>query len=154
MPDPAPQPAQPASRASRRRRATSGVAATVVAGRRRLLLALLAGCLSLGAAGYAWLFGDLPAVDGLAAPGPFQSSRILDRNGHLLYDLVDPQLGQRTLLPLAAVPRALRDATISTEDANFYSHPGVDGWGLLRALGTNLQGGQGLAGGSTITQQL
>lgn len=109
---------------------------------------------ALGAAGWAWLLADLPAVDGLPGPGPFQSSRILDRHGRLLYNLVDPQMGQRAPLPLDSIPRALREATISTEDANFYHHPGVDGWGLLRAFWSNLTGGEIVAGGSTITQQL
>src|SRR5690242_11687017 len=117
-------------------------------------LALLAGLLAAGGAGYAWIAADLPDVGTLPVPGPFQSSRILDRNGRILYDLVDPQMGQRTVLPLSEIPLALRQATISTEDANFYSHPGVDGWGLLRALWTNLWGGQVLEGGSTITQQV
>ncbi|KXK14547.1 MAG: 1A family penicillin-binding protein, partial [Chloroflexi bacterium OLB15] len=40
------------------------------------------------------------------------------------------------------------------EDANFYSHPGVDIEGVIRALWINLQGGEVLAGGSTITQQV
>ncbi|MGI8588547.1 MAG: penicillin-binding protein 1C [Chloroflexia bacterium] len=116
-------------------------------------LALFAACLALLLAVlYAWLFGDLPSVDSLAAHGPFESSRILDRNGRLLYDLVDPQTGQRTMLPFEALPLALRQATVSTEDDNFYRHPGLDAGGLLRALWTDLRGGQ--AGGSTITQQL
>jgi 1A family penicillin-binding protein len=121
---------------------------------RQVLLSFMAALILLAGAGYFWLVGDLPSVDGLAARSGFQSSRILDRNGRLLYDLVDPQAGQRTLLPLSAIPQALRDATISTEDANFYQHPGVDAWGLARALWTNLQGGSGGVGGSTITQQL
>ena len=120
----------------------------------RVLLALGLILILAAMAGYAWLTAGLPDVAALPGPGPFQSSRILDRHGRLLYDLVDPQMGQRTVLPLDAIPRALRDATIATEDANFYSHPGVDGWGLARALWSNIWGGQVVAGGSTITQQL
>ncbi|MBL8165158.1 MAG: transglycosylase domain-containing protein, partial [Anaerolineae bacterium] len=42
----------------------------------------------------------------------------------------------------------------ATEDANFYNHPGVDVVGILRALWINVRGGEVLAGGSTITQQV
>jgi penicillin-binding protein 1C len=120
--------------------------------RRGILLILIGMLAGLGAGGW-WLFGDLPSVDGAAAHGAFQSSRILDRNGRVLYDLVDPHAGQRTLVPLDQLPQALRDATISTEDKDFYHHPGLDGWGLLRALWTNLRG-EGTGGGSTLTQQV
>ena len=44
--------------------------------------------------------------------------------------------------------------TIATEDASFYSNPGVDLRGMLRALWINLRGGETLSGGSTITQQV
>ncbi len=121
--------------------------------RRRLVGLILAGLLLAAGAGGWWLFGDLPNVDAATVRGPFQSSRILDRTGRLLYDLVDPHAGQRTVLPLAAMPQALRDATISTEDNAFYSHPGLDGWGLARALWLDLRGA-GTGGGSTLTQQV
>src|SRR5438046_10599631 len=68
--------------------------------------------------------------------------------------MFDPQGGQRTLVGLADVPPALRKATISTEEANFYQNPGLDAGGLLRALWLNAASGQVVAGGSGITQQL
>jgi 1A family penicillin-binding protein len=52
------------------------------------------------------------------------------------------------------MPPYLLQATVATEDANFYRHPGVDWWAILRAVWINLQGGEVLSGGSTITQQL
>jgi penicillin-binding protein 1C len=120
----------------------------------RVLLTLIAVPLLLGGAALAWLVHDLPSVDGLQHRAAFASTRILDRHGTLLYELFDPQGGQRTLVPLAEVPAVLRDATISTEDASFYRNPGLDPVGLLRALWLNLTSGRVLAGGSTITQQL
>ena len=108
----------------------------------------------LGGAGLGWVVHDLPPVEGLTGRAAFASTRILDRNGKLLYELFDPQGGQRTLVALAGVPQVLRDATISTEDNTFYSNPGLDAGGLLRALWANLTSGQVVAGGSTITQQL
>ena len=100
---------------------------------------------------YAWLFAGLPSLEalpqGLAAP----SSRILDRNGRLLYEVIDPNGGGHTPVPLGQIPAACLQATIAVEDANYYAHPGVDVAGIARALWVNLQGGETLAGGSTIT---
>lgn len=50
--------------------------------------------------------------------------------------------------------KVLVDAVISTEDRRFYSHLGVDPWGILRALRRNIAAGTIVEGGSTITQQL
>jgi penicillin-binding protein 1C len=108
----------------------------------------------LAAAGYYWLFAGLPSLDalpqGLAAP----SLRITDRNGKLLYDSIAAEGGRNIPIPLASIPLALQQATISTEDNTFYQNPGVDVMGILRALWIDLHGGETLAGGSTITQQV
>jgi penicillin-binding protein 1A len=48
------------------------------------------------------------------------------------------------------VPRAV----MAVEDRRFYSHPGIDPFGLARAMLTNYRAGRVVAGGSTITQQL
>jgi 1A family penicillin-binding protein len=103
---------------------------------------------------YAWLFVDLPALDTLYQRASAPSTRILDRYGRVLYEISDPHQGRHTPIGLADIPAACRAATIATEDANYYSHPGVDITGIIRALWINLQGGEVLSGGSTITQQL
>ncbi len=105
---------------------------------------------------YLWLFTDLPPIDRLQAGLTLPSTRIYDRNGRLLYEiLADSQTGGRnTAIPLADIPQHCINATISTEDANFYEHPGVDIVGIARAVWINLRGGEVLAGGSTITQQV
>src|SRR4029077_3163742 len=72
----------------------------------------------------------------------------------LLYEIIDQQSGRNTAVPLSQIPKALINATIATEDRNFYSTPGVDPEGVVRALWINLQGGEIRAGGSTITQQV
>jgi 1A family penicillin-binding protein len=82
------------------------------------------------------------------------STLIYDRNERLLYEVIDPYTGKHTPLSLSEIPLLLQQATIATEDANFYSNPGVDAGGIIRALWINLRGGEVLAGGSTITQQL
>lgn len=57
-------------------------------------------------------------------------------------------------LTLDEIPLVLQQATIAVEDSRFYRHPGFDVEGILRALLVNLQTGEVLEGGSTITQQL
>ena len=54
-----------------------------------------------------------------------------------------------TPLALGQIPQTCQQATIAVEDANFYTNPGVDLIGILRALWINVRGGEALAGGST-----
>jgi penicillin-binding protein 1A len=57
-------------------------------------------------------------------------------------------------LRLKEMPKYLPEAVIATEDRRFYSHFGIDPFGLLRATFANLRAGHIVQGGSTITQQL
>src|SRR5262245_48298996 len=92
---------------------------------------------------------------GIGKHRPAETTQIYARDGQtLLYELVDPQGGRRTVVELDRMPKALRDATIAVEDANFYDNPGVDLRGILRALVQNYQSQDVVSGGSTITQQL
>ncbi|MBV6450589.1 MAG: Monofunctional biosynthetic peptidoglycan transglycosylase [Anaerolineales bacterium] len=97
----------------------------------------------------------LPSVDDLKnRASQFETTRILDRNGNLLYEILDPTAGRRTYVTLDRISPALVAATIATEDKDFYDHPGFDVWAIVRALWENYQtDGQG-GGASTITQQL
>ncbi|MFN8448108.1 MAG: transglycosylase domain-containing protein [Anaerolineae bacterium] len=119
-----------------------------------LILAALV--IALGGLAYAWLFSDLPSIDRLQAGMALPSTRIYDRNGKLLYEILanSQTSGRNTAIPLDSIPQACQQAVISTEDANFYDHPGVDVVGIARALWINLRGGEVIAGGSTITQQV
>jgi 1A family penicillin-binding protein len=122
--------------------------------RRKFLLmglASIGGCLGFL---YFWLFADLPSIDRLQAGLALPSTRIYDRYGQLLYEILPPQSGRNTALPLTDIPQHCQQAVIATEDANFYNHPGVDIAGIARAVWINLRGGEVLAGGSTITQQV
>ncbi|MBN1920608.1 MAG: penicillin-binding protein 1C [Anaerolineae bacterium] len=82
------------------------------------------------------------------------SSKILDRHGRLLYEMLPPYTGLHSPVPLDEIPLALRQATIAVEDANFYRHAGFDPAGILRSLWANWREGEVVMGGSTITQQL
>lgn len=85
----------------------------------------------------------------------FETTRILDRNGNVLYELIDPNAGRRTYVPLEKISPYLLAATIATEDKNYYSHPGFDPLAILRAFWQNAQTeGETVSGASTITQQL
>jgi len=120
----------------------------------KFLLAFLALLAGVGAVGAHLLLADLPSPDTLYEHQTGASSRILDRNGRLLYEIADPHAGRHVPVPLEEIPLYCRQATVATEDANFYTNPGVDLRGILRAVWINLRGGEVLAGGSTITQQV
>ncbi len=98
--------------------------------------------------------GDLPDMAPL-------SGEILGSSAPKLFDNADPPelfaqiaVAQRTRVPLARMPRILLDATVAIEDDRFYSHWGIDVWGIMRAMAVNLIKGKIEQGGSTITQQL
>jgi len=97
----------------------------------------------------------LPSVGDLKNnASQFETTRILDRNGNSLYEILDPNAGRRTYVTIDRISPALVAATIATEDKDFYTHPGFDPGAIIRALWENYRtDGQG-GGASTITQQL
>ncbi|MBK9712816.1 MAG: transglycosylase domain-containing protein [Kouleothrix sp.] len=104
---------------------------------------------------YSYYGRELEGLEaGLGRHRPAETTQILARDGTLLYELVDPQGGRRTVVALDQIPKPLRDATIAVEDANFYDNPGVDLRGIVRAVLLNYQSQDIVSGGSTITQQL
>ncbi|MGA2911738.1 MAG: transglycosylase domain-containing protein [Candidatus Levyibacteriota bacterium] len=80
-----------------------------------------------------------------------QTTKIFDRNGTLLYQIYANE--NRTLVPLNSIPKNLINATIAIEDKDFYTNPGFDITGILRAAVADFSG-QPIQGGSSITQQL
>ena len=90
---------------------------------------------------------------GAVVADTFQSTRIYDRNGVLLQEVTDPDRGWRTFEPLDKISPNLINATVSAEDATFWSNYGVEPIGILRAALINFSGA-GTSGASTITQQL
>jgi len=104
---------------------------------------------------YAVIANDLPRANDLTArASTFQSTRIYDREGNLLNETFDPDAGRRTKLRREQIAPYLIQATVTTEDANFYTHRGVDPIALLRAIYYAIQEGDLVSGGSTISQQL
>jgi len=92
----------------------------------------------------------LPSPDKIVRQSGF-STKILDRNGEVLYDIYANQ--NRTPVQFSDIPVYLREATISIEDKNFYKHQGFDPTGILRAA-YYIVIYRKLQGGSTLTQQL
>jgi penicillin-binding protein 1C len=117
--------------------------------------ALLIVVLSLAVVQYFALAATLPSVEDLQShAAQFETTRILDRDGHLLYEILDPQAGRRTYTSLERISPYMLAAAISTEDSQFYSHPGFDVLAIARAIWQNVVAGGGGPGASTITQQI
>ncbi len=98
---------------------------------------------------------NLPSVSDLQQrSAQFETTRILDRNGDLLYEILDPNAGRRTYVTLDKISPPVLAATIATEDKDYYNHPGYDLFAIIRALWQNYTSGDTVSGASTITQQI
>lgn len=60
----------------------------------------------------------------------------------------------RDFMPIAKIPPLMKQAVLAIEDARFYEHEGIDWMGAARAVKSNLTGGFGSGGASTITMQV
>ncbi|MEN6556065.1 MAG: transglycosylase domain-containing protein [Anaerolineaceae bacterium] len=119
-----------------------------------ILALIFVGMLFVGVQ-YFRIASTLPSVAELRSrASQFETTRILDRRGNILYEINDPNMGKRTYVPLDKISPYLIAATIATEDKEYYNHPGFDLVALVRALWTNYTSGEIVSGGSTITQQL
>ena len=99
-----------------------------------------------------WKFErDLPDYTTLKDYEPPVMTRVHASDGSLIAEYARER---RLYLPGAAIPALVKDAFISAEDKNFYTHPGVDPERILRALFVFLQGDKHVQGASTITQQV
>jgi penicillin-binding protein 1A len=112
----------------------------------------------VAAAGVAVYIGavtkDLPDYEVLARYEPPVTTRVHASDGALMGEFARER---RLYLPIQAVPDRVKAAFLSAEDKNFYTHPGVDITGLVRAVVTNVQNvgsGRRPVGASTITQQV
>ena len=107
------------------------------------------------AVGYVYIASQLPPPEELQARQTvFVSSKIYDREGNLLYEVTDPHGGRRTYVPLSEISQDLINATIATEDRDFWLHPGFDPIAVIRAVYYNLSERRIVSGASTIPQQL
>lgn len=126
---------------------------------KRLRYALIAGALaatvSVGAVMLAWFLvcrgSECPSISALDKYSPRQTSMLFAADGRFVAEL---GLERRTLAPIEQIPEVLRAAFVITEDRRFYSHSGIDLWGVARATVSNVLRGGFAQGFSTITMQL
>jgi len=102
-----------------------------------------------------WVFSnELPDYKFLKNYKPSVSSKVYSGNGELVSDFSQEK---RIFVPYDAIPKKLINAFLSSEDKNFFSHPGVDAKGVMRAVLNNINNiinSKRLEGASTITQQV
>ncbi|MCL4457417.1 MAG: PBP1A family penicillin-binding protein [Nitrospirae bacterium] len=99
----------------------------------------------------AWNLSSLPEIKSLEGYTPMQSSFVYSSDGKVLAEFYQER---RNFIPHYQIPERIKKAFIAVEDQRFYSHPGVDIIGILRALYKDLIAQSIVEGGSTITQQL
>ena len=116
--------------------------------------------ITLGAIGFAitigavfWIYGrDLPSHESLSQYKPPTISRIYSVEGQIIDEFAKER---RLFTPAGEIPNSVKNAFISAEDKNFYSHPGYDVRGIISAIVDAVRsGGKVVRGASTITQQV
>ena len=122
-----------------------------VSRRKALWVGIPLGLLLLGLIVALLIWWQLPSLDRLTDYQPKLPLRILAADGQLLGEF---GAERRKLVPIADIPKPMRDALVAVEDADFWTHPGIDLGGILRAAVRNLTHSGPLHGGSTLTQQL
>ncbi len=102
-----------------------------------------------------WTFSNnIPDYKFLKNYKPPVSSKMYSGNGDLVADFSKEK---RIFVPYSAIPKNVINAFLSAEDKNFFSHPGVDAKGVVRATINNIRNiltSKRLEGASTITQQV
>ena len=116
-------------------------------------------CITAGIAALAALIfvygNDLPDYKKLATYAPPVATRLYAADGSLL---IEYAAERRVFIDFDDIPPQLVNAFIAAEDQNFWTHPGIDAQGILRASLNNLMRAMGFdakfSGASTITQQV
>ena len=102
-----------------------------------------------------WYFSiGLPDYKKLSNYQPPISSRVYSEDGKLIAEYA---VQKRLFVPFESIPDVVINSFLSAEDKNFFSHPGIDAKGILRAVINNLKNitqKKRLEGASTITQQV
>jgi penicillin-binding protein 1A len=93
----------------------------------------------------------LPSMDALTDYRPKVPLRVFSSDGLLLGEFGEER---RSVVKLPQVPKALQNAILAAEDANFYDHGGIDWRGVIRSAYVNATSGSVQGGASTITMQV
>lgn len=97
---------------------------------------------------------DIPDYKKLATYEPPVTTRLYAGDGQVLMEYA---VEKRIFVPENKIPALVKNAFIAAEDKHFYSHPGIDFLGIVRAIFTNFKNyaqGRRMVGASTITQQV
>ena len=117
-----------------------------------LIMFFLFGALAAMLLAYAFIIAkpNLPKISALVEYNPKMPLRVFSADKVLIGEFGEER---RSIIPLVDMPKHMRDAVLAIEDDRFYSHGGVDYWGVLRASLANLRGNLS-QGASTITMQV
>ena len=110
--------------------------------------------MAVAAAGVWFLFAILPNVPSIDAVTDYKPKiplRIYTSDNVLIGEFGEEH---RDFVPIAQIPPMMKHAVLAIEDARFYQHKGVDWMGAARAVVSNVRGGFGSGGASTITMQV
>jgi len=120
-----------------------------------VILGVLGAGLTAGTAAFVyWMYGrdpNLPDYARLSDYHPKQVTTITDAGDRRIGEIFSER---RTVVPYDKIPPIVVDAFIAAEDDSFWTHSGVDYWGMFRAFFANLRAGHTKQGASTITQQV
>ncbi|HQH27951.1 MAG TPA: transglycosylase domain-containing protein, partial [Oligoflexia bacterium] len=122
-----------------------------------VLISVLVTLLAAAAAGgtglyfYIRLTRDMPRIDRISDYRPKAVTSIYADDGTLLGEMYDER---RYPVRFEEIPQLIKNAFLAAEDANFYTHPGIDLVSIVRAMLVNLRSHQTRQGASTITQQV
>lgn len=124
--------------------------------RRGLLRLSFGTAVAVAASCGAWSLVRARAGDPVAALADswHAGHRVLDRHGKVLRELPSDAGLRGQPVELEAIGPRLVQATLSSEDADFFAHGGVDGRAIARAAAQNIRHARMVSGASTITQQL
>lgn len=100
---------------------------------------------------YIYFTIGLPDINKIITYEPDIKTKVYDVSGEIIGEFHQQR---RTVVGLDEIPKLLPKAFIAVEDSKFYSHGGIDFFGIVRALLKNLKGDGRRQGASTITQQV
>ncbi len=115
------------------------------------ICALFSGGLGSALGVFAFFSKNLPTIPDLKAYRPKTVSTFFAEDGTVIGLFYKEK---RFPIPLDSIPPHVLNAFLAAEDARFFSHTGVDIFGVIRAFIRNVKAGNFAQGGSTITQQV
>jgi penicillin-binding protein 1A len=100
---------------------------------------------------YLYFTHELPRIETLRDYRPKIISTIYAANGEVIGEFFEER---RIVVPIEQIPQFLVDAFVAAEDSRFFDHQGLDYQAIIRASMRNIEAGEIVQGGSTITQQV